>query len=66
MFDLPGFPPSLQSFYENSIPWLFYKSYKRRPPEPHLFPDITLKLRRLINVSFYTYFILFLGSAVLR
>ncbi|KAL5968375.1 SPRY domain-containing SOCS box protein 3 [Taenia solium] len=38
MFDLPGFPPSLQS-------------YKRQPPEPYLFPDITLKLRRLIDVQ---------------
>ncbi|KAL5103335.1 Kelch-like protein 3 [Taenia crassiceps] len=50
IFDLPGLPPALQTFYQDSLPWLFYKSYKLPRPEPYPFPDITLKLRRLIDV----------------
>ncbi|CUT99670.1 spry domain containing socs box protein [Echinococcus multilocularis] len=67
IFDLPGFPPSLLSFYQNSTPWVFHKSRKRQRIESHLFPEMKFKLRRLSDVSIYTHFILLSGwSAMLR
>ncbi|KAH9281832.1 SPRY domain-containing SOCS box protein 3 [Echinococcus granulosus] len=66
IFDLPAFPPSLLSFYQNSTPWVFHKSHKRQRIESHLFPEMKFKLRRLSDVSIYTHFILLSGwSAML-
>uniref|UniRef100_A0A5K3F9Q0 Kelch-like protein 3 n=1 Tax=Mesocestoides corti TaxID=53468 RepID=A0A5K3F9Q0_MESCO len=30
LFDLPGFPPGLQSFLRNNLPWLFFMSRRRQ------------------------------------